>query len=153
MPEIQKILTFGFCRNMLFVMLSWNWFELVFCEIHFLKSFFWPYHISHAGHLRVCQQLMRPICWIVISMISTGATSSFNTFYWKMKSLPSKDRKATILALTFSSHNLPTDGARELLTPSKEAKHLLGSVVKNRALLCIFRCDVTTGEVCKFLMT
>jgi len=45
-----------------------------------------------------------------------------------MKSLPCKDRKATILALTLSSHNLPPDRARELFKPSKEAKHLLGSV-------------------------
>jgi len=72
-----------------------------------------------------------------------------------MKSLPCKDSKATILPLTLSSHNLPTGGARELLKLSKEAKHLLGSFFKNPALLCsnIFRCNVTTGEVWKFLMT
>jgi len=72
-----------------------------------------------------------------------------------MKSLACKHHKATILVLTLSSHNLPTGGARELLKLSKEAKHLLGSVSKNRALLClnIFRCDVTTGKVWKILMT
>ena len=47
-----------------------------------------------------------------------------------MKSLPCKDRKATILALTLSSHNLPTNRARELFKPPNEAKHLLGSVFK-----------------------
>jgi len=41
-------LNFWFLRNMLFAMLSWNWFELVFHEIHFLKSFFWPYDILYA---------------------------------------------------------------------------------------------------------
>jgi len=110
-------------------MLSWKWFEFVFPEIHCSKSFFWPYDISYAGHLRVCQLLMWPICCIVISMICTDASSSFNTFYWKMKALPCKDRKATTLALTLSSHNLPADRARELFKPSKEAKHI-GSIFK-----------------------
>jgi len=40
MPEIQKIWIFAFCRSMLFEMLSWNCFEFVFREIHFLKCFF-----------------------------------------------------------------------------------------------------------------
>ena len=62
MPEIQKIWIFGFCRNMLFDMLSWNWFELFFCEIHLLKSLFWPYDISYAEHLRVCQLLICELC-------------------------------------------------------------------------------------------
>jgi len=128
-PEIQKNWIFAFGRNMLFEMLSWNWFEFHFREIHCLKSFFWPYDISYAGHLRVCLLLMWLICWIVISMISTDASSSFNTFYWKMKALPCKDRKATILALTLSIHNLSTDRARELFKLSKEAKHI-GSIFK-----------------------
>jgi len=114
-PEIQKFWICRFSRDMLFEMLSWNWYESVFRELHFLKSFFWPYDISCTGILRMCQELMWPICWIIISMISTGATSSFYTFYWEMKNLACKDRKATALALTLSSHNLPTDGASELL--------------------------------------
>jgi len=39
-----------------------------------------------------------------------------------------KEDLPTILALTLSSHNLPTDGARELLKPSKEANILLRSI-------------------------
>jgi len=51
-------------------------------------------------------------------------------FIKKEKGLPCKDCKATILALTLFCHNLPTDRARELFKPSKEAKHLLGSFFK-----------------------
>jgi len=71
---------------------------------------------------------MRPICGIAISMICTGTASSFNTVYCKTNSLPCEDGKATILALTLSSHNLPTNCFRELFEPTKEEKHLLGSV-------------------------
>ena len=42
--------------------------------------------------------------------------------------LMKKEDLATILALTLSSHNLPTDRARELLKPSKEANILLRSI-------------------------
>jgi len=31
---------------MLFEMISLNWFEFVFREIHFVKRFLWPYDIS-----------------------------------------------------------------------------------------------------------
>jgi len=130
MPEIQKFWIFGFYRNMLFEMLSWNWFEMFFSWNSFLTSFFWPYDISYAGHLRVCQLLIWPICWIVISLICTSATSGFNTFYWKTISLPFKDRKATISALTLPRHNLPIDRAKNLFKPPKEANHRLGSVLK-----------------------
>jgi len=39
MPEIQK-LNFSVLPVMLFDMMSWNWFEFVCREIHFLKPFF-----------------------------------------------------------------------------------------------------------------
>jgi len=63
-------------------------------------------------------------------------------------------REIHFLKSFFWPHDISYAG-RELLKLSKEAKHLLGSVFKNRALLClnIFRCDVTTGEVWKILMT
>jgi len=61
--------------------------------------------------------------------------------------------KATILALTLSSHNLPTDRVTELFEPTKEEKHLLGSVFEKSGTLCLntFRFDVTTREAWKFL--
>jgi len=73
---------------------------------------------------------------------------------WRRPALKSqKYGKPSYIGFDLSSHNLPTDSARELFKPSKEAKHLLGSVLKNRALSClnIFWCDDTTGEVWKFL--
>jgi len=36
------------------------------------------------------------------------------------------------MALTFSSHNLPTDRAIGMLKVSKEAESLLGSIFKNQ---------------------
>jgi len=42
-----------------------------------------------------------------------------------------KDRKATFVAWTLSSLNVPTDKARELFKPSKEAESVLGLIFKN----------------------
>jgi len=43
--------------------------------------------------------------------------------------LPFKDRKATLVVLSLSSHNFPTNRARELYSrPSNEAESLLGLV-------------------------
>jgi len=39
--------------------------------------------------------------------------------------------KATTVAWTLSSHNLPYDRARELFKPSEEAESLLASILKN----------------------
>jgi len=39
-----------------------------------------------------------------------------------------KDRKVIFVAWTLSSYNLPTDRARELFEPSKEAEGLLGLI-------------------------
>jgi len=41
-----------------------------------------------------------------------------------------KDRKATIVAMSLFSHNLPTDRARELLKPSSDSGSLLVSIKK-----------------------
>jgi len=41
---------------------------------------------------------------------------------------PSKDRKDTIVALTLSSHNLPSDRARELFKSSNEEESLLATI-------------------------
>ena len=46
---IKKIWIFGFCRNMLFEMLSWNWFEFVFREIHFSSPFLAVWYINTLG--------------------------------------------------------------------------------------------------------
>jgi len=54
MPEIQEMYIFRFCGNMLFAMISLLLFEF-FIEIKFLNHSFWPYVMSYAGHLRVCQ--------------------------------------------------------------------------------------------------
>ena len=53
------------------------------------------------------------------------------------------------MAQTLSSHNLPTDRARALFNPSKEAESLLASVLKNPGTLDFnfFWYDVTTGQV------
>jgi len=51
---------------------------------------------------------------------------SIPTFSWWFK-----DRKATIVARTLSSHNLPIDRARKLFKPSKEAESLLDTIFKN----------------------
>jgi len=45
-----------------------------------------------------------------------------------LKGQPFKDRKATIVVLTLSSHNFPTDRTRELFKPCKEAEDLQGSI-------------------------
>ena len=39
--------------------------------------------------------------------------------------------KATTVAWTLSSHNLPYDRARELFKPFEEAESLLASILKN----------------------
>jgi len=44
---------------------------------------------------------------------------------------PFKEIKPTIVPRTFSSNNLPTDSARELFKPFKEAKCLPYSIFKN----------------------
>jgi len=47
-----------------------------------------------------------------------------------MHILPVKDRKATTVTWTLSSHKLPFDWARKLFKPSKEAEGLLASILK-----------------------
>jgi len=42
-------------------------------------------------------------------------------------SKPFKDCKATLVALTLSGQNLPTDRARDMFKPSDEAQSLLAS--------------------------
>jgi len=41
-----------------------------------------------------------------------------------------KGRKVTIVTRILSSHNLPTDRAKELFKPSKKAESLLASILK-----------------------
>ena len=49
--------------------------------------------------------------------------------------LPFNNCKATVVALTLSSHYMPTDRARELFKHSKDAGSLLVSILKNKEVL------------------
>jgi len=57
---------------------------------------------------------------------------------------PLKDRKATIVAQTLASHNLPTNRARELIKPSTDSASLRFEIVKKIFrlgfwVLCVLR--------------
>ena len=63
--------------------------------------------------------------WIPF-MYLIGCLAPVSSFSLDYKVL--RTAKATIMALTLSSHNFPTDRARELFKPSKEAESLRGSI-------------------------
>jgi len=65
----------------------------------------------------------------------------------KKSFLPLNTRSPYIqfLAQNLSSHNLPTDRARELLKPSKEAGSRIASILKNLGLLGLNFFGVTRG--------
>ena len=76
----------------------------------------------------------------------------FNVF---LLFFPFIERKPRFVALNFSSHNLPTDRARELFKPSKEAEGLLRSIFKNPGTFWfeLFWCDITTRGFWDFWTT
>jgi len=55
-----------------------------------------------------------------------------------MHILPVKDRKATTVTWTLSSHKLPFDWARKLFKPSKEAEGLLASILKKLGVFWVW---------------
>ena len=98
--------------------------------LFFKKWFFKPFFdrtIYHTLGIQECISYYSILSYCVLNRHFKGMhRCNYRFLYILMK----KDLP-TILALALSSHNFPTDRARELLKPSKEANSLLGSIKKD----------------------